>query len=78
LPVKSLVQVMMISQTFNGVLLPVILIAMLRLINDKRQMGRFTNGRVFNALSWVIVAALIALTFILVVTSVFPNFLGNG
>ena len=41
-------------------------------------MGSFVNGRVFNVLSWVTVAALIVLTFILVVTSVFPNFLGNG
>jgi Mn2+/Fe2+ NRAMP family transporter len=39
-------------------------------------MGRFVNGRFFNALSWVIVAALIVLTVILVVTSVFPGLAG--
>ena len=67
LPVQSLVQAMMISQTFNGVLLPVILIAMLVLINDKRLMGKYTNGRVFNFLAWLTVIILIALAAILVV-----------
>jgi Mn2+/Fe2+ NRAMP family transporter len=75
LPLKSLIQTMMASQTLNGVLLPVILIVMLRLVNDKRRMGRWVNGRFFNGLSWAIVAALILLTVVLVLTSVFPNLL---
>jgi Mn2+/Fe2+ NRAMP family transporter len=75
LPLKSLIQTMMASQTLNGVLLPVILIVMLRLVNDKRRMGRWVNGRVFNGLSWTIVVALILLTLVLVLTSVFPNLL---
>jgi Mn2+/Fe2+ NRAMP family transporter len=69
------VKTMMASQTLNGVLLPVILIVMLRLINEKRLMGRFVNGRAFNILAWVIVAVLILLTLILVIVSVFPGFL---
>ncbi len=73
LPIKSLVQTMMLSQTLNGILLPVILVVMLRLINNPRHMGRFVNGRWFNVLSWVIVSALIALTLILVATTLFPN-----
>jgi Mn2+/Fe2+ NRAMP family transporter len=76
LPIKSLVEAMLASQTLNGVLLPVILIVMLRLINDKGLMGRFTNGRVFNVLAWVMVVLLIILTVILVVTSTFPGLLG--
>ncbi len=78
LPIRSLVQVMLASQTFNGVLLPVVLVVMLRLINDRRIMGRFVNGRFFNALAWVIVAALIGLTIVLLSTSLFPGFLGGG
>jgi Mn2+/Fe2+ NRAMP family transporter len=73
LPIKSLVQTMMLSQTLNGLLLPVILVVMLRLINDRRQMGKFVNGRSFNVLSWIIVVALIALTLVLVATTLFPN-----
>jgi len=78
LPIKSLVQAMMVSQTLNGMLLPVILIVMLRLVNDRRLMGRYVNGRVFNVLAWVIVAVLIILTGILLVTTLFPGLLGGG
>jgi NRAMP (natural resistance-associated macrophage protein)-like metal ion transporter len=77
LPIKSLVQAMLASQTLNGVLLPVILVVMLKLINDKRLMGRFVNGRVFNVLAWTMVSVLILLTVILIVTSVFPFALGG-
>lgn len=67
LPIRSLIQAMLISQTFNGVLLPVILIAMLLLINDKRLMGRFRNGRFFNILAWATAIILIILAIILIV-----------
>ncbi len=76
LPIKSLVQTMLASQTLNGVLLPVILIAMLSLINNKRLMGKYVNGRIFNALAWAMVVILIVLTVVLVITSVFPGLLG--
>ena len=46
---------------------------MLRLINDKRLMGDFANGRLFNIISWVMVAVLILLTLILIATSLFPG-----
>ena len=75
LPVPSLIDAMLSSQTLNGVLLPVILIVMLRLINDRRQMGKYVNGRVFNAIAWVTVAILIGLTGLLIVTSWFPQVL---
>jgi Mn2+/Fe2+ NRAMP family transporter len=76
LPIKSLIQAMLASQTLNGVLLPAILVVMLRLINDRQLMGKFVNGRGFNVLSWAMVVVLIALTVILVVTSTFPGLLG--
>ena len=76
LPIQSLIDAMLSSQTLNGVLLPVILIVMLRLINDKRQMGKYVNGRVFNTIAWITVVILIALTLILIVTSWFPMLLG--
>ena len=75
LPIPSLIEAMLASQTLNGVLLPVILVTMLILINDKRTMGKFVNGRMMNILSWVTVIILILLTAILVVTSVFPGLL---
>lgn len=75
LPIKSLVQTMLASQTLNGVVLPIILIVMLRLINDRKLMGKFANPKAYNVLAWAIVAALIALTVILLVTALFPQVL---
>jgi len=36
-------------------------------------MGKYVNGRVFNVIAWAMVVALIALTMILVATSVSPG-----
>jgi len=76
LPIKSLVQTMMASQTLNGLLLPVILVIMLRLVNDRALMDKYANGRVLNIISWTIVVALIALTAILVLVTLFPSLAG--
>jgi len=75
LPIKSLVQTMMISQTLNGVLLPVVLIVILRLINDRRRLGRFANGPIINAVSWAFVLTMILLTVIMIITTLFPSLL---
>jgi Mn2+/Fe2+ NRAMP family transporter len=72
LPIESLIKAMLSSQTLNGVLLPIILIVMLKLINDRRLMGRFKNGRVFNLVAWITVLIVIGLTVILVAVSFFP------
>jgi Mn2+/Fe2+ NRAMP family transporter len=76
-PIKSLVETMLASQTLNGVLLPIILVTMLKLINDKRLMGEYVNGRIMNLLSWATVVILIVLTVILVVVSVLPGVFGK-
>lgn len=73
LPIQSLVDAMIFSQTLNGLLLPVILVVMLILINDRRLMGKFVNGRVFNLLAWITVAILILLALILVTISFIPS-----
>lgn len=76
LPIKSLVQAMLVSQTLNGLLLPVILIAMLFLINDTRLMGKFTNKAGFNILAWTTAIVLIILGLILLVVTFFPGWVG--
>jgi Mn2+/Fe2+ NRAMP family transporter len=73
LPIKSLIEAMLLSQTLNGLLLPVILIVMLRLINDKRLMGNHVNGRFFNSLAWLTVSILIVLAIILILITFLPD-----
>jgi NRAMP (natural resistance-associated macrophage protein)-like metal ion transporter len=75
LPIKSLIDTMLASQTLNGILLPVILLVMLKLINDRRLMGKYINSRPVNILAWVTVIVLILLVTVLVLLSFFPNLL---
>ncbi|NTV28800.1 MAG: Nramp family divalent metal transporter [Candidatus Omnitrophica bacterium] len=70
-PNFPLLDAMYFSQVGNGILLPVILIFMLKLINDKRIMGEFTNSRSFNIISWVTVWVVIVLTLMMVGFSLF-------
>jgi Mn2+/Fe2+ NRAMP family transporter len=50
-------------QLLNGILLPVILIFLMLLINDRRIAGNLTNGRAYNVLGWGTVA-LIAIAIV--------------
>ncbi|MGA2435034.1 MAG: divalent metal cation transporter [Bryobacteraceae bacterium] len=66
LPKFPLVQMILWSQVFNGVLLPVVLIFMILLINKKDLMGSWTNSRFYNVVAWASVAIMIGLTLALV------------
>jgi NRAMP (natural resistance-associated macrophage protein)-like metal ion transporter len=70
IPGLSLVQVMFWSQVINGLLLPVILVIILILVNNRNLMGHYVNGKVYNVLCWVSVFAL-ALISIAYVVSLF-------
>jgi Mn2+/Fe2+ NRAMP family transporter len=68
-PDLPLISIMFYSQVINGVLLPVILIFMLILVNDRRIMGKFTNGWVLNLISFFTIVVLIFLSGTLVVSA---------
>ena len=67
-PHFPLLKVMFLSQVANGILLPVILIAMLRLVNDRSVMGDQVNGPAFNFIAWTTVVVMILLTGALLVS----------
>jgi Mn2+/Fe2+ NRAMP family transporter len=71
IPGLPLIQVIVATQFLNGVLLPVVLIFVLRLVNDRELMGDYTNNRLFNALSYATTGILVLLTVTLLVFSVF-------
>jgi Mn2+/Fe2+ NRAMP family transporter len=54
LPGLSLIQVLVGVYVLNGLLLPVELFAILRLINDREIMGEHVNGRLYNFFAWAI------------------------
>lgn len=69
LPEIPLIPIMYYSQVINGLLLPFILIIMLLLVNDRKVMGKYTNGPIFNLISLVTVVMMIILSGALVITS---------
>ena len=66
IPHLPLVKVMLLSQDVNGILLPIILIYVLKIINDPKVMGDHVNGRVYNTIAWGFSAALFGLSVTLV------------
>jgi Mn2+/Fe2+ NRAMP family transporter len=50
---------------------------MLLLVNDRRLMGEAVNGPVFNAVAWITVAVMIALTLLLTLDTISPGFLAR-
>ena len=68
IPRLPLVHVTVLSQVANGVVLPIVLIFMLLLTNDRELMGEHVNSRGFNIVAWVTVVVMIALTIAMVLT----------
>jgi Mn2+/Fe2+ NRAMP family transporter len=66
-PNFPLFRVMVLSQVANGVLLPFVLIFVLLLINDRELMGKYTNSRWYNVVSWTTVGIMIALTIAMLI-----------
>jgi NRAMP (natural resistance-associated macrophage protein)-like metal ion transporter len=69
IPRLPLVRVMVLTQDVNGVLLPIILIYVLKIINDRSVMGDHVNGAAYNTIAWAFSIVLIALTVILVLST---------
>jgi NRAMP (natural resistance-associated macrophage protein)-like metal ion transporter len=73
IPNAPLLGIIFYSQVLNGVLLPVVLVLMLVLINNKRLMGRWTNDLAFNIIAWGTVVIVSLLTLVSTVQVVFPQ-----
>jgi NRAMP (natural resistance-associated macrophage protein)-like metal ion transporter len=72
-PGAPLLAIIFYSQVLNGVLLPVVLVLMLLLINNKRLMGTWTNSRAFNIIAWGTVAIVALLTLVSTAQTIFPQ-----
>lgn len=73
IPGLPLIRVLLVTQVINGLLLPIILFAVLKLVNDRELMGTHVNGVLYNIGAWLtaIIVTLLSLLFILV--TLFPN-----
>lgn len=75
LPDLPLIQVLLVTQVINGLLLPVILFAVLRLVNDRELMGARVNGPIYNAAAWATTIIVTALSILFIATTLFPGLL---
>jgi Mn2+/Fe2+ NRAMP family transporter len=64
IPGLPLIQFIILAQVINGLLLPIILIAIVKLANDGDLMGSFKNGPAFNVVAVATIVVVIALSTI--------------
>ena len=69
IPNFPLVKITILSQVLNGILLPVILVFMLRLINRRELMGEHTNTLWLNVIAWGTSAVVVVLSVIMAIGS---------
>jgi Mn2+/Fe2+ NRAMP family transporter len=74
LPNLPVIQILLNLYLLNGLLLPIILFAILRLVNDKRLMGRYTNGLVYNVISYILAVIVSMLAVVYLITQVLGFF----
>jgi len=68
IPGIPLFPIMWISQAVNAILLPVLLILVLRLVNNRRVMGDWVNRRWQNILAWALTGLIALVTLVLLVS----------
>ena len=66
IPNFPLVKFSILSQVLNGILLPLVLVFMLKLINKQELMGKYINTRLFNVIAWTTAIIVTALSLVLV------------
>jgi len=71
IPNAPLILITLWSQVANGILLPVVLICMILIVNNKEVMGKYVNNRYQNIFGWFTISVLIGLTVALFVSSFF-------
>jgi len=67
IPNAPLIDISIWSQVLNGILLPVVLVSMIFLINNKKIMGNYTNKLYQNIIGWGAVGILVILSLVLLI-----------
>jgi NRAMP (natural resistance-associated macrophage protein)-like metal ion transporter len=73
IPNLPLIRVLLVTQVINGLLLPFVLFAILRLVNNKELMGARVNGPLYNVAAWLTAIIVTALSLLYLLTTLFPN-----
>jgi Mn2+/Fe2+ NRAMP family transporter len=71
IPKAPLILISLWSQVINGMLLPVVLVCMILIVNNKKIMGKHVNRPVNNIIGWTAVTVLVALSLVLILLPIF-------
>jgi len=75
IPGLPLIRLIVVSQVINGILLPILLYFILRLVNDRDIMGKHVNSPLQNVIAWGTTVVLTALS-VLMLAAIFLSLLG--
>lgn len=71
IPGLPIIQVLIILQDLNAAMLPILLVFIILLVNNRRLMGRHVNGLIFNIISWATVIVISFLIILLLLNTIF-------
>ncbi|HKE57991.1 MAG TPA: Nramp family divalent metal transporter [Pyrinomonadaceae bacterium] len=73
IPNLPLFRVLLVTQVINGLLLPIVLFAVLRLVNNRELMGDHVNGPLYNAVAWLTAILVTAISLLYLLVTIFPG-----
>jgi NRAMP (natural resistance-associated macrophage protein)-like metal ion transporter len=73
LPNSPLIKISLWSQVLNGMLLPVVLVCMILIVNNKKIMGVHVNKPINNIIGWASIVILIGLSAALILMPIFTR-----
>jgi len=76
-PNLPLIKVLLVTQVINGLLLPIVLFAVLRLVNNREVMGKHVNGPLYNIAAWLTAILVTILSLLFILISLFPTAFGH-
>jgi NRAMP (natural resistance-associated macrophage protein)-like metal ion transporter len=74
-PNLPLIRVLLVTQVINGLLLPIVLFAILKLVNNRELMGRHVNGPLYNIAAWLTAIVVTLLSLLYILSTLFPTLL---
>ena len=74
IPNLPLFRVLLVTQVINGLLLPFVLFAILKLVNNRELMGTHVNGPLYNLAAWLTAIVVTALSVLYILMTIFPGF----
>ena len=73
IPGLPLIAVMYLSQVFDGLLLPIILVFVMLMARDRRLLGNLTSGPILQILGWTVTGLISLLSVALVISLIAPR-----